>query len=350
MINLKETLPDVLKSLISFQSVTGEEKVFADSIELLLSSYSGDMVRVHNSIVYKINANADSHIAFIGHIDTVPVEDSTTEAYEEAGYIYGRGACDMKAGLAVMLKMIDDIESKFFDLKHNVSFVFYEGEEGPLPNGINLLLDKSLISDIDFAYVLEPTEGLYSVACLGSLTVKKTITGVSAHSANPRTGKSAMIEALQVCDAITRMDAEINQDDNISGYPFYQTVNVTTFNTSNAFNVIPSQIELLINYRFSPKLNSEEAMDILLSYISEENIEVIDNSPSCYAGDNSKEYLLPHIKKEVMQAWTDIAQLNNAGIPAVNYGPGSIKNAHKPDERIRIQELSDYYSNIILHL
>ena len=51
-----------------------------------------------------------------------------------------------------------------------------------------------------------------------------------------------------------------------------------------------------------------------------------------------------------MQAWTDIAQLNQAGIPAINYGPGSIKHAHKPDERIAIEDFEIFYKNLIKHI
>ena len=55
-------------------------------------------------------------------------------------------------------------------------------------------------------------------------------------------------------------------------------------------------------------------------------------------------------KREIMQAWTDIAQLNDAGIPAINFGAGSIKVAHKPEEFIDIKELQEFYELLKTHI
>lgn len=350
MIRTSAGLVSILKDLISYESVTEREASLCDALEEVLSSYDGTFVRENDSLMLKLAGEGENNIALVGHIDTVPIGDSTTVAYEKDGSLFGRGACDMKAGLAVMLQILDDLKEGRWKARHNLSFIFYAGEEGPVPNGINDLIDRGHIKDIDFAFILEPTEGRYSVGCLGSLALRKEVIGVSAHSANPRTGVNALDESLRIYQRIGEMDKAIGADAAIDDLPFYETVNVTALNTFNAFNVLPPKAELIINYRFSPERTMAEAQDLLYSYIGKENTEMLDAVESAYAGAAIETFLLQGIEREIMQAWTDMAQLIGVGIPAINYGPGSIKHAHKPDEHIRISELEDFYKKMILHL
>ncbi|MBN2656843.1 MAG: succinyl-diaminopimelate desuccinylase [Spirochaetales bacterium] len=350
MIDIGAELPVILKELIAVKSVTDEEKDLCNILEKTLEPLEGELIREGNSLVYHLNRGKEKRIALIGHIDTVPVGNSTTEAYEKDGSLFGRGACDMKAGLAVMLKIISEEADGRIGLSHNVSFYFYSGEEGPVPNGINTLLERGHFRDVDFAYILEPTEARYSVGCLGSLAVKKEVFGVSAHSANPRTGENALNKALEIYSKVREMDGLIGSDRTLDGLLYYETVNITALNTSNAFNVLPPRAELMINYRFSPERSVEEAKELLFSYLGEENTFMADEAASSYAGKEIESFLTDRIDREIMQAWTDMAQLNAAGIPAVNFGPGSIRHAHKPDEHINLKDFSDFYKSMLLHL
>ena len=146
------------------------------------------------------------------------------------------------------------------------------------------------------------------------------------------------------------MDRKIGGDKWLDGLSYYETVNVTALNTSNAFNVLPPRAEMIINYRFSPGRTLEEAEELLYSYVGRDNTEMLDAVASAYAGDAISSFLLEGIEREIMQAWTDMAQLIEAGIPAVNYGPGSIKFAHKPDEHIDAAELETFYKSMVRHL
>lgn len=350
MISTKGDLVSILIDLIAVESVTDNEKELCDQLFDTLSAYEGELIREGNSLVLHLDFAQGKRIALVGHIDTVPIGNSTTEAYFNDETLWGRGACDMKSGLASMLKVLDDIKSGHIKPKHNLSFVFYENEEGPIPNGINTMLDKGHLSNIDFAYVLEPTEGNYSVGCLGSLAVKKVIKGVSAHSANPKTGVNALDKAMDVFQKIRQMDKDISPVQQIDGLEFYETVNVTSLNTFNAFNVIPPVSELIINYRFGPEKSIAEAKDLLISYMGEEEMSIVDEVESCYIGSDNKVFLKKDINSEIMQAWTDIAQLNSAGIPAVNFGPGSIKFAHKPDEQVSIADFKEFYKRLVSHI
>ncbi len=351
MVNITEDLTTILIDLIAIKSESGEEKEICDVLEKTLSNISGELIREKNSLVFNMNFNKMERVALVGHIDTVPVAESSIKPVIKDGELWGRGACDMKSGLAVMLKIIDEITKGIIKPKYNLSFVFYENEEGSLPNGVNFLLDSGKLTNIDFAFILEPTEGKYSVGCLGSLAVKKEVFGVSAHSANPKKGVNALDEATTIYNSICMMNEQLGNSRKLDDLDYYETVNVTAFKTTNeTFNVIPSKVEMIVNYRFSPVTETEVALTDLLDYYGEDDITVLDKADSCYIGNKGDKFLHDTIEREIMQAWTDIAQLNKAGIPAINFGAGSITKAHKPDERINIQELLDFYKVMVSHL
>ncbi|MGL1890542.1 MAG: M20/M25/M40 family metallo-hydrolase [Spirochaetaceae bacterium] len=351
MIDIKLDIVEVLSSLISVESETNNEKLLCDMIYSVLSNYNGELIRVSNSLVLHMDFGKQKRIGLVGHIDTVPVAKSSTIPTIKDGALWGRGACDMKSGIACMLKVLNDIDLGLIEPNHNLTLVFYEKEEGPCPNGINYLLDAKHLDNLDFAYVLEPTEGKYSVGCLGSLAVKKEVYGISAHSANSKRGKNALLESMEIYSQIDEMNNEIDGITDIDGYEYYETVNVTALHTdTKTFNVIPAKVEMLVNYRFSPDKSSRVALAYLLEHLGQDNITVVDQADSCFIGSSGDLFLLDGVEREIMQAWTDIAQLNVGGVPAVNFGAGSIKVAHKPEERIVIKELKEFYTLLVKHL
>jgi len=352
MINLKQAVENISADLIAIPSVIRNEKEICDRIEETLLQGKCELARHGNSLVVRLEFGFEKTIALVGHIDTVPLtrENQTVPEFKD-GELWGLGACDMKSGVASILKIYQQIQDKEIIPTKNIVMVFYEAEEGPLPNGINILLEANALDTIDFAYILEPTEGRYSIGCLGALTVKKAVQGISAHSANPRMGKNAVGEAMKIYSAVVEADAEISVPREILGLEFYETMNMTQIATGNAGNVIPPHCDITVNYRFAPGKTIDEAEQFVYDTIGgNEDVYFVDRSPSCIVESGLDDFLLPDVEREIMQAWTDIAQLNGAGIPAVNYGAGSIKCAHKPDEHISISELHDFYNKLVLHL
>jgi succinyl-diaminopimelate desuccinylase len=108
---------------------------------------------------------------------------------------------------------------------------------------------------------------------------------------------------------------------------------------------------MTINFRFSPKKTVQDAKGFIYSIIDKKLIHSIDCAPSCFVSSQKiAKYLRDGPEKEIMQAWTDISQLNAAGIPAINFGAGDIKLAHKPEEFINIEELRNFYEVLKLHI
>ncbi len=359
MLDLTKPVEKISEDLIAIHSVIGSEKNLADTIEETLKSIGDHSItRVSNSLVCRIDAGKEKTVALVGHIDTVPLtrENQTTPEIKD-GKLWGLGACDMKSGVASILKIFNEVNSGTLELSKNLAIVFYEAEEGPLPNGINKLLDAKLLNGIDFAYILEPTEGRYSMGCLGALTVKKEVGGISAHSANPKTGKNAIGEAMKIYNSVVEADKQVSTNCEIEGLSYYETINITQFNTENASNVIPQAAFITVNYRFSPGKSVDEAEQFIYDTIGgNDGVYFVDRSPSCFVGDSCgdnaslHEFLHDEVEREIMQAWTDIAQLNLAGIAAVNFGAGSIKVAHKPEEHIDLEELRTFYALLRKHV
>jgi succinyl-diaminopimelate desuccinylase len=128
-------------------------------------------------------------------------------------------------------------------------------------------------------------------------------------------------------------------------------MNVTKVITPNGHNVVPGEAHLIINYRFSPNRSSDSARKILEETVGNDvQIEYLDDSPSAYASPRGFHTMKDGVQKGILRGWTDVAQLINAGIPAVNFGPGSLQDAHKPSEYICVSELNAFYENLKTHL
>ena len=172
-LDLNKNIEDILLDLIKISSETNNEENIINTLKNTLKNHSFlSFSRVNNSLIYSIGNDFEDTIALIGHIDTVKDEKNLKKEIKE-GFVYGRGSVDMKQGIACMLKLIYEINEKKITLSKNIKFIFYEKEEGPLPNGISFLNKKNLLEGIDFAYVLEPTNQKYLIGCLGSISIIK---------------------------------------------------------------------------------------------------------------------------------------------------------------------------------
>lgn len=352
MIDISHSLSDLTADLVAINSVSGNEREICDKIEEVFVKNDLIIARIGNSVAARLDLQKEKTVALVGHLDTVPLsrKNQTNPAIKD-GNLVGLGSCDMKSGIACALKILCDVKNGEISPKYNLVFVFYEGEETMLPNGITRLLAEKKLENIDFAFVLEPTSSKYSVGCLGSLMAKIAIPGISAHSANPVTGKNALSEAAKIIQKVEKIDSELKKPQEINGLWFYETINVTQLTTENATNVIPQKANMTINFRFSPNKTVEEAKEFLFSIVDENLLYHIDCEDSCLTPiDKAESFLQSGIEREIMQAWTDIAQLNAANIPAINFGAGDIKMCHKPDEFVNINELNEFYELLREHI
>lgn len=362
-IDLNRSLEDITASLIRVQSVTGDEAALKERIRETLGAIGFMPLHdIRNNLVYLIN-NGSELLGLVGHLDTVPLaRDAHTIPKIADGELWGRGAADMKAGLACMLKLAYEIHKGNYVPQKSIMLVFYEGEEGSLPNGMTKLLKQNALHGMKYAFVLEPTDGDYHVGCLGNLTAKVTINGKAFHSASPNEeadDMNAVYLSLPLAQAVEKYGIRPFE---IDGLPAAEIMRVTNINTENADNVVPPYVVITINYRFKPGKTLDEAKreisDIVCRNINPKRgvegkpyeISYSDQAPSCYVNAANMTFLDDRIRRGILPGWTDIAQLNQAGIPAINFGPGSLSFAHRADERISINSLREFYQSLKPHL
>lgn len=316
--------------LVGVSSVTGDEKELADLVEAWATGrFGADCVRRWRHGLVVAPAGQRPSLALVGHLDTVPPGEPQSLGIRD-GRVYGCGASDMKAGVAVMMSLIEK------SWKQPVCALFYDQEEGPRQhNGLLPLLE--IAPPIDLAVVLEPTSNEVQVGCVGSLHAQVKVKGRRAHSARPWHGKSAVLEALPL---LQRLQNEAPREVVVQGQTFREVLTLTQANTRSPRNAVPGLFELNLNYRFAPGKSTDQAQQELSEWLracaGDFEFEIDEVSPS---GDVCLDHprLSAWIEAEGLvvepkQAWTDVAQLTEKGIPAVNFGPGEPGQAHQVNE------------------
>jgi succinyl-diaminopimelate desuccinylase len=339
MVNSDYDLGQSLLSLVQIDSVIRDEKRICDTLAQRIEKLGRfDIDRVGNSFaVRQKERHHDKLLCLVGHLDTVPPSGENPPRIED-GRVYGLGASDMKAGLALMLGLIDfPVQNPAFDL----SYVFYDGEEGPfLDAGLGPLLDQVgwLKSDVDLAICLEPSDNVLQLGCLGVLNAKVTFEGRAAHSARPWQGENAVHKAAGL---LTRLAAWEPIEHRFGELCYREVISATLAQGGSARNVVPASFELNLNYRFPPGISNQQATKKVEALIAgEAKIEIVDLAPSGAIPKNNP--LLDRFTERCQvpvaakQAWTDVGRLSELGIDAINFGPGENAQAHQPTESTSI--------------
>ena len=186
---LRDELAALTLELCRIPSETRHEAEIATWVQHRCTAAAGaeSVTRIGNSVVCDPCHAADERkalpaVALVGHLDTVKcAEDQSYEVRD--GRVYGCGASDMKAGVAVMLALLE----RWRALKGvRPVWIFYDAEEGPLEeNGLQPVLESGVLPPLDFAFILEPTDQGLQPGCMGTLHATLTVRGVRAHSARP---------------------------------------------------------------------------------------------------------------------------------------------------------------------
>jgi succinyl-diaminopimelate desuccinylase len=291
-------------------------------------------------------ASGRPFVVLAGHLDTVPAQDNIPGRID-GDWVEGLGASDMKGGLAVMLELAAWLAEARPERALDVGLLFFTREElpvdqSPLPA---VFAGSPDLRNADLAIVLEPTDNTIQAGCLGNLNATLTFRGVSAHSARPWHGDNAITRALEGLLPITRIPP---QPVEIDGLVFTEVVSVTRIDGGLAHNVIPELATAGLNYRFAPNRTLPEAETRLRELVGDiGELEITSNSPPGRVSVHSP--LVERLRDagdfvvEPKQAWTPVAQFTDAGLAAVNLGPGATRYAHTRDERISIAELVRTY-------
>lgn len=333
------SLADTLVELINVPSVIGNEEEITTAIEIRLAPVR-PVRRLENCLVVGEPAGKPLVVLY-GHTDTVPAQDNTIASIR-GGRIHGLGASDMKAGLAVMLHLLE--EPSVVDGRYDVAGVFYDKEEGPTAdNGLEGVLDAvPWLADADFSIVLEPTDLNLELGCNGVMNADVVFIGHAAHSARPWLGENAVTKAGAWLASMHKRQPE---SVDIAGLEYREVFSVTKAAGGIANNILPDRFTLNLNYRFPPIYDLEEAEGRLRDVASAADEVVISDRAAAGTIPDGNPHLVRLEElvggvRTAKQGWTDVARLTGRGIPAVNYGPGEVAQAHQRTESVPIENLA----------
>lgn len=333
-------------------------------------SYSLD--RQKANLLATIGPGTTGGIILSGHTDTVPVEGQhwntpPFEAVVSGGKLHGRGAADMKAFIGVCLALVPQMQAMKLARPIHLAFTFDEET--------SMLGVRTLIADLrdaglsPFACVVGEPTGLQAiVGHKGRRTLTCCVRGKSAHSSIPANGVNAIEYAARIISHLRGMAQSYRRNEQRHyGYDVpYSTILTTTIRGGLSPNTVPEECAFDFEMRHLPGTDPEGMEAEIRAFAQtqvrrrmvrewgdcEVTFETRCSFPAFEAmaasGDGmdpSASRLLEMLGKDgtplgYMSFGTEAAWFRSAGIPCVICGPGSIEQAHKPDEYVTLAQIA----------
>lgn len=371
----RERKIQILKDIVNIDSTNGHEEQVANYLQKLFAEYGIESEKVQYdvdraSLVSEIGSNDGKVLAFSGHMDVVDAGDVSKwkfppfEAAEHEGKIYGRGATDMKSGLAAMVIAMIELHEEKQKLNGKIRLLATVGEEvGEL--GAEQLTQKGYADDLDGLIIGEPSGHRIVYAHKGSINYTVKSTGKNAHSSMPEFGVNAIDNLLLFYNEVEKFVKSIDATNEILGDFIH---NVTVIDGGNQVNSIPEKAQLLGNIRSIPEMDNETVKQVLVKIINklnkQENVKlelIFDYDKQPVFSDKNSD--LVHIAKSVasdivkeeipllgISGTTDAAEFTKAKkeFPVIIFGPGN-ETPHQVNENVSIEnylEMVDVYKRI----
>ncbi len=342
---------DLAAALVDVSSVSGDERALADAVEAALRALPHLRVdRDGDAVVARTIGGAPSRVLVAGHLDTVPIADnvpSRRELRDGREWLVGRGSVDMKGGVATQLALaaaISDHLATGASLDREVTVVLYDHEEvDSALNGLGRLArNHPGWLACDAAVLGEPTSAGVEGGCQGTLRAEVRLTGRAAHSARAWRGVNAVHAAAGVLARLTAHEPRVVDVDGLTYREGLQAVGITG---GHAGNVVPDACTVTVNHRFAPDRDVAAATDHVREVLEGYEVVVTDAAGGARPGLDRPEVatLVAASGREptAKLGWTDVARFADAGVPAVNYGPGDPLACHTDDEACATDEIRE---------
>jgi succinyl-diaminopimelate desuccinylase len=312
------------------------------------------------SLVARIGSGERPHLAWNWHLDTVPAGDPSTWSsgpFEGAvvdGRLVGRGACDMKGPIAAALGAVAALRRAGLSLAGTLDLHLVADEELAGTHGTRVLRDEGLL-DQDAAIVGEPSEMEIALAERGGAWVTAVAHGKAAHGSQPHLGVNAI---LTMSRFLLRLPEAL--PDRVHPLVGAPTVNVALVSGGSAPNVVPDRCEVEIDRRIVP---GEEDRDEVLAPFLRLVDDLVAERPDTHieialkdwteAAETTGDSAIASRGRDANAAetgspppfvgFTGITDarfyINDAHIPTVIAGPGSLSLAHTANESIGVDEI-----------
>ena len=362
---------EMLARLVSFDTESSQTNLpLVDFVESYLAGWNVPFIRLPNeagdkaALYATIGPSDRGGVVLSGHTDVVPVKGQswTSDPFTlrvADGKAFGRGAVDMKAFVAIMLALVPDFLAA--ELKTPIHIMLSYDEETTclgVMDAINRLGHDLPLPKV--AIVGEPTELEVVDAHKSVVTFLTEVHGFEAHSSKPYLGASAVMTAAELIGELNRIADEMMDRGDPSGRfdPPYTTVHVGTVAGGNARNILSKYCAFHWEFRGLPSLDPQEipsrlerfANDVAMKRLNrfgdwgriETTLAVAVPGLAPDPGSAAETLVLRLAGKNRTQTvpfGTEAGHYQKAGIPTVVCGPGSINQAHQPDEYITLEQL-----------
>ena len=376
---------EMIEKLVSFDTVSRHSNMaLIDFVRDYLKGHGVDSHLVPNEDGSKANLyatvgpNVTGGVVLSGHTDVVPVDGQPWdtdpfELTEKDGRLYGRGTCDMKSFYAIALAMVPDMLER--GLKAPIHFALSYDEEVGCTGAPSMIAELAEVLPQPRAVIVgEPTNMEIVNAHKGVNGFLTTVIGHEAHSSQVHRGVSAVMNSARMINFLENMMLENKaKSDPGNGFePPYTTIHVGMVNGGTAMNIISRKCEFCWDVRNIPEDDPMTFRDRFEDYCQTELLPVMrEIAPECdittiaTSGapalrpetDSPAEELCKALSgKNSVSAvpyGTEAGQFQEVGFSTVVCGPGSIDQAHQPNEFIEISQVREceaFLAKLIDHL
>jgi succinyl-diaminopimelate desuccinylase len=363
---------DLLKQLIRADSTAGQGEMAAAEVVARWFTKHGIDCRIDRWDANRANVIAQVKsphkrpgLLFVCHLDVVGPGDETWDhppftAAEEKGRIYGRGAVDMKGGMAAAVAAICKVVDSRAALQGDVILAATAGEETDSSGVQRFMQHRSHLPELAGVVIPEPTDLSVVTAHRGLFWLKITTKGKAAHSSMPERGVNAITSMRRVLDALEHYQIPFEPHPLLGK----SSLSVNTINGGDAMNIIPDRCTIGVDIRTLPgqdhealRYDIERILAQLKTTIPQFEAElVIERSAQAIETDPDCEFVQRFCSAvdvdltNVIGFTTDGSHLLPLGAPIVIYGPGKPKLCHQVDEYIDTADLEkavDLFENVI---
>lgn len=362
---------DILAKLVAFDTTSRRSNLeLIQWVERYLAELNVPTRRVPNADGTKSNLMAmigpavDGGVVLSGHTDVVPVDGQPWSSdpwvlTERDGRLYGRGTCDMKGFLALALAAAPDLAQA--NLRKPVHLAFsYDEEVGCLgaPDMIDVIARETPRPAL--VVVGEPTDMVAVRAHKGIASFKVTVTGREAHSSLTHLGVSANMAAIKLMAMLVALSEKLEReaDPDSPFTPKGATLTIGQVNGGTAVNILARECVFIFDLRTPAGMDPVALLSDFFAMASALDAEIKARAPEGgikverrsltpafapeedgvaeafarkLAGDNGPARVVPYA--------AEAGQFQGAGFSTVICGPGSIDQAHQPDEYVEISQM-----------
>ena len=368
---------ELLKKLIKIESISPNDNGCFDVIKQQFDGLDFSFEETnYKNISNLIITNGDSKnktFCFLGHTDVVPpgpesewsVPPFSGEIIDNK--IYGRGAADMKGGVACFISALKEFLSENKDPSFNIMVLLNSNEEGKLENGkvdrvINEMIDKDKF--IDFCLIGEPSSSkkvgdVIRIGRRGSLSGNLKVYGIQGHVAYPKQALNPILGIGKTLEELKNMEWD-RGNENFEPTSF-QVSNIKS--GTGAENVVPGVLEMTFNFRFSPESSPDGLKEKFEALLKNSDLKYdVSWTLSALPFLTAKTEFIDIVKSSIKEINNIDTKIDNGGGTSdgrwvapmgseiVELGPLN-KTIHQIDEHVDIEDLStlkEIYKKILI--